>query len=923
LGLLFLARVSRQEWPKPSFRNLFLIVLIISFILLGMGFGIGGLSGGGEESVEVTALPKILMAVGGLGFLLAVILLLSGYTVERLRTERSFEMILLLGTLVLPQLAPFPVRWMGWDPLDYTNEGMVHTAIFLVPLILISIAIGLYWNPRKWVANAGIFYAIFTVFYTTVFTNIEGFFTGLVGSLGYWLAQQAVERGSQPLYYYAFLQIPIYEYLPALGCILALGVWLRRKRVSEEEVSSDERGKELQRRNLVFTFLAFWVITSLLAYTVAGEKMPWLTVHIAWPMILLSGWGIGKLIDRVEWQKIRFNQGILAAILLLVWLSATSAALGNLMGVNRPFQGAEVEQLQTTILFLLALLVAVISGWWLLQLIEGSNQTNLWRLMGLTLISLLAVLYARTGIRATFINYDYANEYLVYAHSAPGVKEALAQIEELSRRTTDGLGMAMGYDNDTTYPFWWYLRNFTNLRYYGGEPTRALRDAPAILVGANNYGKLAPIVGEAYYQFDYIRLWFPNQDYYNIKWDNINAELAHDRPPESGDMTLWEYLGGVWRHIKPFFTDPQVRQAVWEIWLNRDFTRYGNLTGRDFSSPNWEPNYRMRLYVRKDVAAQVWEYGTSQARGAVDMFPYEGGEIELDADLVVGVEGSGEGQFKFPRGVAVAQDGSVYVTDGDNHRIQHLAQDGSMLGVWGSFGDINEGSAPGGTFNQPWGITVGPDGSVYITDTWNHRIQKFTAEGEFVTMWGEFGQAESGNAIWGPRDIAVSAEGQVFVSDTGNKRVVVFDEMGNPLNEFDDPGLSLGLFLNEPVGVALDTEGQVYLVDTWNQRVVVFAKQELEDYQGVLEWEIFGWYGESLENKPYIAVDENGGVFVTEPEGYRVLEFNSQGEFVRTWGDFGDGPGDFNLPTGIALDPNGGLWVTDTGNHRVMHFSVP
>jgi DNA-binding beta-propeller fold protein YncE len=64
-------------------------------------------------------------------------------------------------------------------------------------------------------------------------------------------------------------------------------------------------------------------------------------------------------------------------------------------------------------------------------------------------------------------------------------------------------------------------------------------------------------------------------------------------------------------------------------------------------------------------------------------------------------------------------------------------------------------------------------------------------------------------------------------------------------------------------------------------------------------------------------------VFVTEPEGYRVLEFNSQGEFVRTWGDFGDGPGDFNLPTGIALDPNGGLWVTDTGNHRVMHFSVP
>jgi hypothetical protein len=54
----------------------------------------------------------------------------------------------------------------------------------------------------------------------------------------------------------------------------------------------------------VLVLLVFWVITSLLAYSLAGERMPWLTVHIALPMLLTAGWGLGFLIDRVDWKRL-------------------------------------------------------------------------------------------------------------------------------------------------------------------------------------------------------------------------------------------------------------------------------------------------------------------------------------------------------------------------------------------------------------------------------------------------------------------------------------------------------------------------------------------------------------------------------------------------------------------------------------------
>ncbi|HQU36794.1 MAG TPA: NHL repeat-containing protein, partial [Anaerolineales bacterium] len=242
---------------------------------------------------------------------------------------------------------------------------------------------------------------------------------------------------------------------------------------------------------------------------------------------------------------------------------------------------------------------------------------------------------------------------------------------------------------------------------------------------------------------------------------------------------------------------------------------------------------------------------------------------------------------------------------------------------------LAQGDAPIGTFNEPWGVAVGPDGFVYVTDTWNHRVQKFTKDGTPIKTWGQFGQPspefpDSNYFLWGPRGIAVDSQGRVLVADTGNKRIVVYDQEGNYLTEFGSGGFDPGQF-DEPVDVAVGSDGVAYVTDTWNQRIQSFIPTEGTEllYLPLAQWDVNGWFGQSLENKPYIAVGGDNHVFITDPEGYRVIEFTSNGEFVRTWGDFGTSLEEFGLTSGIAVDPLGFVWVADTGNNRILRFALP
>jgi WD40 repeat protein len=553
--------------------------------------------------------------------------------------------------------------------------------------------------------------------------------------------------------------------------------------------------------------------------------------------------------------------------------------------------------LEATSNFLLAGTGMIASGVGLYFLLRQWSFRKMAQFALLVFIGLLSLITIRTAYRANFINYDNAKEYLVYAHAARDPKDVLEQVEEISHRLTGGKEIEVAYDNDLLYPYWWYFRDYPNKRWYSDNPTRDLRDAPIILVGSGNYGKIEPVVANDYLRFDYMRLWWPMQAYNNLT-----------------PKRIWGAL-----------TDSQMRAALWEMWFNRNYEPYAELTNSTtLTLENWQPSDSFRMYIRKDIVSQIWEYGIAPVTLEPTVDPYEEKTVNVEADQIVVT--SDQLQLNAPRDIALAPDGTLYVTDSRNHRILHLDQSGDLLHAWGEFGasDYNANvMAEPGTFNEPWGVAVGPDGSVYVADTWNNRIQKFTAEGEFITMWGQFGAAESDLHFWGPRGIAVDEQGRVFITDTGNKRVVIFDENGTPLTSFGGAGMGIGQF-DEPVGIAVDDLGRVYIADTWNVRIqVMIPEGDSLTYPTHISWDIEGWYGDSLDNKPFLAVDEQYNVYVADPLMGRVLIFDVQGDFLQAFGTYGSGPSEIGIVGGLGVDAQGSVWVADADNNRLMHFKLP
>ncbi|MDO9085378.1 MAG: glycosyltransferase family 39 protein [Anaerolineaceae bacterium] len=951
LAFQFLTEVIREHWKTKKSRELFVILIVITIGLLFAGIFLGYFNAKqnptnelGElitqSATNMAMLASLSVLVAVLVGIAAIIVLVKGIGLDAIRHLRTFDLLILNATLVLPLLAAFPINILGslfgqaWKPTDYSTMGMVRIGIALVIMGGISVAIGFWWKRKIWLKNMAVFWAIFIVFYTTFFTNGRGFFTGIVGSLGYWLDQQAVNRGTQPLYYYGLLQMPFYEYLSIIGFLIAIIFGLTHLRlsslavavplslifqhkkkvpeiekpgetISEDLVDLNSKIDDLEEEEFapdhyrvpVLFLLGFFSIMSLLAYSLAGEKMPWLTVHIALPFALTAAWGFDKLIDRIPWEEFIRGKKWISILLLPVVITSFIGFLGSILSPTPPFQGNSLEQLQTTSTFIMSFIMLVFSLYGIIYFIKDFSWLSIARIFVLAFVVLLAFLTIRTSIMASFINYDNGKEFLVYAHADRGPKDILEQVEEISKRTVGDKKISVAYDNDSLYPYWWYFRDYPNKQWYTDKPTRDLLNSPIILASDQNYSKIDSLVKDDYVKYDYIRLVWPMQDYYFLTWERVRYAI----------------------------TDAEMRSALFQIWLNKDYSKYAQIKGRsDLTVATWSPSDSIRMYLRKDIIGQIWNYGSMPAViSAPVVDPYEGQIQSLLPDRVIGYYGKEQGQLDAPRGIAIGPDGSIYVADSRNHRIQRFAEDGTLLNVWGSFADILSGDAPPGTFNEPWGIAIGPDGSVYVTDTWNHRVQKFTAEGIFVTMWGYFGAAEDPEGFWGPRGIIVDEENRVYISDTGNKRIAIFDSSGNFISQFGEAGFDIGQ-LDEPVGLAMGLNGEIYVSDTWNQRIQVFVPNaDKSSYSVMNSWDIVGWYGQSLDNKPFLATDNLGNVYTTDPEGFRILGFQPDGMFITGWGDYSPSSDGFGLPAALAFDQNNGVWVSDAGNSVLLHYVIP
>ena len=274
-----------------------------------------------------------------------------------------------------------------------------------------------------------------------------------------------------------------------------------------------------------------------------------------------------------------------------------------------------------------------------------------------------------------------------------------------------------------------------------------------------------------------------------------------------------------------------------------------------------------------------------------------------------GSEGSGDGQFHLPYGVAVASDGTVYVADTYNDRIQRFSATGQLLGKWGS-----EGSGDG-QFDNPCGVAVASDGTVYVADTYNDRIQRFSAAGQFLGKWGNYGSGDG--QFHSPYGVAVASDGTVYVADSGNHRTQCFSASGQFLGKWGSEGSNDGQFY-WPYGVAVAPDATVYVVDGLNHRVQHFSA----DGSFLGKWGSYG-SGDGQFDNPYgVAVAPDGTVYVAERWNHRIQRFTADGSFLGKWGSEGSDDGQFRHPCGVAVASDGTVYVADTDNHRIQRFSV-
>lgn len=877
----------------------------------------------------------IALAVAGLGALIAIAMLalwLRGPAWPKLRRSDAADLAVMMATAVMPFLAPFGHLLFGWDPMAYAQTiDLLRSAGLVLVMVALSVGIGYFWFGMRetatggegtltfvqWAQMMGLFWLIQVLFFTTFLTNTRnGLASGIVGSLGYWLAQQEVARGGQPWYYYIMLGW-LYEFLPLL---LAIGggatviYWLRRSPTWEpvaegdlpgelqpQGAAGDQREGTLRQARAIFVALVlWWSIGTWLAYTVAGEKMPWLLTHIALPMCVLGGWWLGRVIRQIAWADVRASgavwlTGVAPALLVLV-----IALLGNLPGGGRTLDAVgEVTQW-----LVMAVIVAAL-GYLAWRWVTHTTAATALRLLAVGGAGLLLLLTIRFTYLLNYVNYDLVTEYLVYAHGSPDIKRALNEIDLISERTVGARNITVAYDDDSSWPLSWYMRQYPNTRFYGDNPTSEAMSAPVVIVGPKNYDKVRPYVERDYIRRTYRLVWWPDQGYFGLTPQRFFSTIL----------------------------DREKMRRIFDIVFYRRYADSEN-PDKERDLTQWPNRHDFEMWVRKDIAEQIWNLNVTPLVTAASVQEEMVRSRTVDVTAVASYSGQvGSLPLQMPRAVAVGPEGSLVIADSGNNRIVTLDPAGNFLFEVGSLCRLSDGEAGGcvdpdgsgplqlgdGQFNEPWGVAVDEAGQIYVADTWNGRIQVFAPDGAFLRKWGYFNttQGELGDpmALFGPRGLAVDGDGNLLVADTGNKRILLFTTTGELVLQAGGGGVTLGRF-EEPTAVAVDgRDGSIFVADAWNQRI-----QKLDaSLQTLAEWPVPSWGSQHLHHKPYLTVTGSGDVYATDPANYRVLVYNSAGGLKAAFGSFGAEMNRLALPNGIIWDGlTNQVVIADADNQRVQ-----
>ena len=283
---------------------------------------------------------------------------------------------------------------------------------------------------------------------------------------------------------------------------------------------------------------------------------------------------------------------------------------------------------------------------------------------------------------------------------------------------------------------------------------------------------------------------------------------------------------------------------------------------------------------------------------------------------VYGGQGTANGKFNNPYSIIEDTSGNLWISDAFNHRIQKLSLDGTHIQ---SFGTLGSGI---GQFNQPHGLAFDTSGNLYVADRNNNRIQVFDNNGNFLRQWGSSGTGPGQFDL--PRTIRIDTRaGIVFVGDDAGRRIQQFSLTGTYIKGFGGFGTSSNQF-QLLAGFQLDNLGNIWAVDRQAAEVRKY------DRNGNLLFK-FGSHGVGkgqFDYPSFIDIDSAGFLYVHEGAGTisghpnRIQKFTAKGEYVSELTDNSTSQSSTFLPGEFTIRKNGEVLVSDygPGNQRVLRF---